>query len=379
MSDQMTFWDLPNAISLQESADGPLPCSSQDGPQISPSGRVPLPVSRSALQESERGEMIRDTSPPILSNWSGMPAPQCCLANRSPARRCSEKLQEHLNEALPGRLHGLGSTIYSIVWKQHITPQGRTISRQRASARRTSASGHFSGPTICDLPQVGWNTARATDGSNGGPNQKGGALPADAALTGWATASARDWKDTGGMAPTGQNPDGSERNRMDQLGRQVHLAGWPTTTATDAVKQGNVSPRPGMMGLSETAPLAGWLTAQAGTPAQNGNNAAGNTDSSRRTVALLTSGTAEDRNLQTTTGHQPCRLTTSGEMLTGCSAGMESGGQLNPEHSRWLMGYPAAWGCCGDMAMQSVRQRRRRSSKPSQPSTQNSLPALSQK
>lgn len=37
-----------------------------------------------------------------------------------------------------------------------------------------------------DLPTqaanlTGWNTPRATDGSNGGPNQAGGALPADAA------------------------------------------------------------------------------------------------------------------------------------------------------------------------------------------------------
>jgi hypothetical protein len=31
---------------------------------------------------------------------------------------------------------------------------------------------------------AGWNTPRATDGSDGGPNQAGGALSADAALTG---------------------------------------------------------------------------------------------------------------------------------------------------------------------------------------------------
>lgn len=42
--------------------------------------------------------------------------------------------------------------------------------------------------TGCPLSQMaalapaGWNTPRATDGSNGGPNQAGGALPADAAL-----------------------------------------------------------------------------------------------------------------------------------------------------------------------------------------------------
>src|SRR5690606_5998448 len=47
--------------------------------------------------------------------------------------------------------------------------------------------------------------------------------------------------------------DGAER--VDQLPRQAYLAGWPT-------------------------PMAG-------TPAQNGNNAAGNNDSSRKTVAVL--------------------------------------------------------------------------------------------
>ena len=39
------------------------------------------------------------------------------------------------------------------------------------------------------------------------------------------------------------------------------------------------------------------------------------------------------------------------------------GGPLNPEHSRWLMGYPAELGCCGATAMQSIRTSRRGSSK----------------
>ena len=38
----------------------------------------------------------------------------------------------------------------------------------------------------------GWNTPRATDGSNGGPNQAGGALPADAAMAGWPTPNVAD-------------------------------------------------------------------------------------------------------------------------------------------------------------------------------------------
>jgi hypothetical protein len=134
------------------------------------------------------------------------------------------------------------------------------------------------------------------------------------------------------------------------LGSKVNLAGWATPMSQDD-KVGESMKTCQPVALSRQAPLAGWPTPMAGTPAQNGNNEAGNNDSSRKTVELCS-----------TDG--PARQTASGEMLTGSSAGMESGGQLNPAHSRWLMGLPPEWDACAVTAMQSMPKRQSRSSKP---------------
>ncbi len=49
----------------------------------------------------------------------------------------------------------------------------------------------------------------------------------------WPTASARDWKDSPGMATTAINPDGSNRNRTDQLARAVYVAGPAVPTSSN--------------------------------------------------------------------------------------------------------------------------------------------------
>jgi len=164
-----------------------------------------------------------------------------------------------------------------------------------------------SGPPICAQRA---SARRISDsGCTGWPTAIGAAQ-----MAGWPTATARDWKD-------GHEQPKVATNAL--LGRAVWAVGWPTTRATDGDKG---------VRSEDGAIREAMRTAGPDLP----------------TVAAITG---------------PMRLTRAGELLTGLAAGMSNGGRLNPDHSRWLMGYPAAWGSCGATAMQSSRKPPRSSSK----------------
>ena len=144
------------------------------------------------------------------------------------------------------------STECFLTWNVSATPQGRQVFRLVPSMPLTGApeSGLWPTPQEHDKhkgdpKRVGrfgtkhggrnlneeaalWPTPRAITGGPESTERKqelgrtqsgGGDLQSAAKM--WATPSSRDWKDTPGMAPTGVNPDGSTRNREDQLPRQV--------------------------------------------------------------------------------------------------------------------------------------------------------------
>ncbi|MFZ5833204.1 MAG: hypothetical protein ACOY3P_24210, partial [Planctomycetota bacterium] len=168
------------------------------------------------------------------------------------------------------------------------TPE-QHLARKRACAQRGIQMGCNAVTHLSLAAQLtGWNTPRSTDGSNGGPNQTGGALPADVALTGWPTPQAR-------------NPDAGNSD----YDRRVEAA----------------------MGLraSKNAPkLTGWATASA-RDWRDGR-------ASQETM---------DRNSRPL-NEQVVMLGPTSQSSTAATA-RPAASVLNPAMSRWLQAFPAAW------------------------------------
>jgi hypothetical protein len=312
------------------------------------------------------------TSQPLLPMFD----PPSCSESKSPARQSSEDLQSRLEERLKQNLSGRGSTIYKTVWKPHTTPLGRQIYRLRASALRTSGNEPSS-------VQSGWPTPAAnTYGESlenelarrarlkekhGNGNGAGLTTAVAAQMSGWPTPNASNGSG-GGQAKRATNPE-----RSNELNDFVMMSGWPTPCAADNRDRGKwddpAIQRRKQIGksieLSMLVGVARWPTPVVHNEKQMGYPAEFN----RQTIQLgglahTTDWTNNSKALNTIADkvqNGPARLTVSGQMLTGSTAGMESGGQLNPAHSRWLMGYPPEWCDCAVTATPSSRKRRQRS------------------
>jgi hypothetical protein len=442
MSDQPTLWDTPSVTSSPAAASGPSPSGMPDGPTSGPSGPEAAPAPASARQAKDKGLMILVTS--------GL------LGRDSSA---SAALQQSLESRLAPRLDTAGSTLFKLTWKHKTTPLGRQYLERAASALRTSGKGSTSLVSARPTPQASdmtgggqakrateakrpsgsaqssnlndhvllasWSTPRNEDAESAGMRHSRGVadtLTAQTSLAAWATPRSVEAGHSTG------NPDRAE-DKKSRLEDQVFLSSWATPAERD-YRTANLKSfaergggKKGEQLQNQVKHLAAWPT-----PAQNGNNEAGNNDSSRKTVELLagwhtptsnpatysggnapgylqlpgevklaawpspctpnggrsmsieqmdpTGKTLDGRKHTASLEHAvkfvgPVRLTAGGEVRTGLDAGMESSGQLNPAHSRWLMGVPSAWDGFACTAMQSLSPRRKRllkaTSKPNAP------------
>ena len=455
MLKQVNLLNIPSATSSLDSAAGATPCALPDGPRIDLFGRA---VARASLlaQPVPGGALPTNAI-------SGLPGS---------ISSASADLTLSLVSRLKQRLTTDGLTLFSLTWREKVTPAGRLVSRLAASGRRTldkdfglwqtpkALDGVFStprttgrpmhrathlqtqtialltnaDPTLASWPTpllgdahlsstpeaamrrlaegkptvsriaalTSWPTPKASEANKdsrteqGALNEvmrnKGPSLSSVTVLASWPTPLTQDENQSRGMSHERHQAEIDRKGGHGALANIVTLTSWPTPQASVGTNDLNWKAtdgraKPNKMGWA--ASLTSWPTPQARDeknasidPAKvdarlNRENASSNLQDTAQLTSWPTPMEHEARLgfQDRSTGKKGSQksLTTvvveslapdndprlSGLTAIGSPAATEKPGQLNPAHSRWLMGYPPEWDACAPTAMPSSRKSRK--------------------
>ncbi len=222
----------------------------------------------------------------------------------------SAALQQSLENRLKRQLDGAGSMLFSLTWNRKATPAGRPYCQLVASGRPISGSDFGSWPT----PDA---TVKEAKGefkqrpSKVATNRKTGYFGEMVYLASWPTPMA------GTPAQRGYN----EAGNTDSGRKTVALATWPTPRAEDSESSGIRHSRGVADTMTAVASLASWATPSARDDKDTGD--------------LETSRFRKDGQERNDTMPRQA----FGATPNGSHAQTEGPGQLDPDHSRWVMGY----------------------------------------
>jgi hypothetical protein len=266
-------------------------------------------------------------------------------------------------------LDGAGSTLFTLTWRQKATPLGRPYYQLAASGLRisdndcgswaTPAANQANGEPEAFLERKRRSVAR---GSQMGVSLTD--LQMQAKLARWPTPCV--------VEPT-THPDkvwerkqrltektGVYRGNDCGLGSKAQLASWPSPTVGDSAntrnstaKRNKIPPtgiHAGNTLVDMTSQLASWPT-----PHSKENGGGEYKDHKKAAARFLDKRRNNDLN-------DAVHLAAPGPISFGSPAQMENKGQLNPEFSLWLMGYPPEWPSCAPRVMPSSRKSRPKSS-----------------
>lgn len=369
-SNQTISEDSHNATSSPALGSGATLCDSQDGPTLDLFGQEVAPVQASRPQGKAKGLKTLATSGLV-----GLASSE------------SQDLQRSLESRLIRQLDSAGSTLFKQTWKRRVTPLGRRYLEHTASARRTSDNGFTSLPT----PAANEYEQRDSEAlmkrrqeckeRTGNGNGFGLTLGNTAMLASVPTPMA------GTPAQNGYNEAGS----TDYSRKIVNLASVATPTTSDDNNSRRKNPENELVRENAGTSLAmqaflATVTTPTAQDHSRGNKPAREWDTGvplSQQAALATVSTPSSRDWKDSagmseTGVDPdgsirsrldqlprqAQLAVTGPTATGGTAETGSTGQLAPDYSRWLQGLPEEWASCADMAMPSVRRKRKPSSKP---------------